>query len=999
MRSHKEQKVYNQFSDVLIGSVKSSPVNSFPKDKVDYQTQHFLASPSLVKSNGLWKDTDRDGRMNMFDSYPFDSKRHGIISKAKDYIKKKISPGKTSTPTPAPNMSTPSGPVYSPAPKASTPAKPAPNMSTPSGPVYSPTPAPTKPKSSGGSSSGSSGGSSSGGGMSVPAPNMSTPTGSIYSPPIVSAPSPNISTPSGPVYSAPIVSKPAAPKKQAPMSPYLPAINRAVQQRYDTGYLVRDYTQKKIPVGPRQTNVYYTQGQSALPGGVAYQKKRAATQEEKQFYEDMTVEPESVMTKAPYPKLYSGQATPIKSGDVIALTGGGVGIAKGAVVKGLAIGGQMLGSEAITETTSRTVEKIIPVSDSGFSIGGIPRQVARGTIFAATSPFTGVAYGTELVKTGAKNPIGTATQLGSYALKNPYETATLFIAPKAPRAARAVYKEAKTPFKVTTETDPISATVAEATQSGNKVQGRSARITLYPEYEATISPWRKVKARLTTGKVEVARSEFKLKPNTEVTAQPFAIVDEVGTSVSLTKKAGKGSTLTKIEQSLEKQKPAEIPDLSQMPSEYGYIEKKLPSQVPDGTKTFYGASAVYKGVAKGIGPKVVKTPQGTEVSLPIRIDRFSKSQTQYSVPTKQMTPEYVKSVSRVTRVGSQEGTSVYFVNQASKRTAKLRGTAKGRVTTEPGYVIIKDIGEATESNMLGKGSSKGTRPETKQVTDQRQIVAQITNLTPPKARRAPKTNTPRAEASQASSLSLPTMVGGQGLTQSVFAGTGQYEKQEGSFFFRGRTKTDTGQRDNLQFVPLSFGNLGLTNTTEVTREDEKQKDIIRTSDRQAQPERTSEATQQKQETIYGFPSPLPPKPKPRRIRRPPTPEELKFPMEVPTSEKKRRQEPYDVFVYAPYRNGMIRTKIADNVDRRTALSLGASNVDNTDANMFSIRKSQGKVNEDVKSSVWTNIAYKFRNYARKNSTNATLSKSYVEKAKYRRDSPSERRLMTIYRKK
>ena len=83
----KRQKVYGEFSDVLIGSVKETPIKNLPKNKKDITTSQFLGTPSLVKKHGLWADTDKDSKINMFDSFPFDSTRHGWWSKVKSAVK------------------------------------------------------------------------------------------------------------------------------------------------------------------------------------------------------------------------------------------------------------------------------------------------------------------------------------------------------------------------------------------------------------------------------------------------------------------------------------------------------------------------------------------------------------------------------------------------------------------------------------------------------------------------------------------------------------------------------------------------------------------------------------------------------------------------------------------------------------------------------------------------------------------------------------------------
>ncbi len=82
----KKQKIYDKFSDILIGSITDTASKKEPKKKKDITTTQFLRDPKLVRKYGLWGDTDMDQKINMFDSFPFDPRRHGLFSAIKSAV-------------------------------------------------------------------------------------------------------------------------------------------------------------------------------------------------------------------------------------------------------------------------------------------------------------------------------------------------------------------------------------------------------------------------------------------------------------------------------------------------------------------------------------------------------------------------------------------------------------------------------------------------------------------------------------------------------------------------------------------------------------------------------------------------------------------------------------------------------------------------------------------------------------------------------------------------
>lgn len=106
--------------------------------------------------------------------------------------------------------------------------------------------------------------------------------------------------------------------------------------------------------------------------------------------------------------------------------------------------------------------------------------------------------------------------------------------------------------------------------------------------------------------------------------------------------------------------------------------------------------------------------------------------------------------------------------------------------------------------------------------------------------------------------------------------------------------------------------------------------------------------------------------------------------------KKVDNKPYDAEVLIDSTKGKKRwLKVADNVNRTTALSIGGRIVDNTESAQFRIvPQKKGKVSAVV-DVAWESLQNKFREYASKGNVKVGLKNRYIEKQRYRLDSPSE----------
>lgn len=121
-----------------------------------------------------------------------------------------------------------------------------------------------------------------------------------------------------------------------------------------------------------------------------------------------------------------------------------------AALRGAAWRGSYLLSDPITETTSNIVESLIPQKETGFSLLGAPRQIARGGTFfgLASNPVVGPAFAAEILKSAVVDPIETVKNLKDYFLKNPYEAATVVGLGRAELRARQRMARSKMYYEV-----------------------------------------------------------------------------------------------------------------------------------------------------------------------------------------------------------------------------------------------------------------------------------------------------------------------------------------------------------------------------------------------------------------------------------------------------------------------------------------------------------------------------------------------------------------------
>lgn len=148
-----------------------------------------------------------------------------------------------------------------------------------------------------------------------------------------------------------------------------------------------------------------------------------------------------------------------------------------------------------------------------------------------------------------------------------------------------------------------------------------------------------------------------------------------------------------------------------------------------------------------------------------------------------------------------------------------------------------------------------------------------------------------------------------------------------------------------------------------------------------------------QEPGLGFPQPRPRRPEPRK---PIEPTKKPFGFEIPEFERKKKgfiDKPYDAYarVDATKKTKARWVLVADNVPLVTALSKGGGFVDETASNRFKVEPAKGKLNRIV-DVAWNSLSNKFREYSQKGGVKVGLRPGhYIEKRKYRIDSPNERR--------
>lgn len=346
--------------------------------------------------------------------------------------------------------------------------------------------------------------------------------------------------------------------------------------------------------------------------------------------------------------------------------------------------------------------------------------------------------------------------------------ATLGILGASSEAIAQTYRAAKTPFRVEVIGEPSTAFIAKGATQAERTFGQATRATVYPRYAYEIPAWQKVKAGFTTGKVSVPKLQFADLTTKELTIQPFLIQGEKAAGFSATRKIGRTTSLTKMQQVAEIQKPLPMVDFSKLPKEARYISRKLPPVVPEGTETFYSVGEVYEGVGRDVAPKV-SVGRDIIFDVPSRLQRFSKKQVQLFFPTRRMTPEYVKSILNVRRFGALGDIEAFGIQAASKQTKGIRGIARGNVQKDVGIVFLKEAKSPIDIDYIGKLVKQITKQE------QKQMVARIQSVIPtPKTKPIPTFPSPKVESILDLDM-IPRAVGGLGKSVSGFAGKAQYE--------------------------------------------------------------------------------------------------------------------------------------------------------------------------------------------------------------------------------
>lgn len=211
--------------------------------------------------------------------------------------------------------------------------------------------------------------------------------------------------------------------------------------------------------------------------------------------------------------------------------------------------------------------------------------------------------------------------------------------------------------------------------------------------------------------------------------------------------------------------------------------------------------------------------------------------------------------------------------------------------------------------------------------------------------------------------------------------------QEGRFRTGSRFGEDQGDTERDAFATGSlFGTGDMDRFKQPQQEGQISTPIFQTPTPKEQP--------QIQEPVIGYPrQPRPRRPEPRKPLEPP---KKPFGFEIPEFERKKKgfiEKPYDAFVKVDATKGnKVRwVQVVDNVPLVTALSKGGSFVDENPSNQFKVVQSKGKLNRIV-DVAWNSISNKFREYSQKSGIKVGLKPGhYIEKRKYRIDSPSERR--------
>ena len=538
-------------------------------------------------------------------------------------------------------------------------------------------------------------------------------------------------------------------------------------------------------------------------------------------------------------------------------------------------------------------------------------------------------------------------------------------------------------------------------------QGRKFTVDIQPTATGNVPYYQYLKAKATTGKLEVPLSKLDVKADVNIKIDTFNLAGEKGrgTSVSKTKKLGEGQTLIKEQQTLVESKPVKVETGKELKGEAQYLNKNLPARTGvDSTKTYASISKNIEG--KSIGTKRIVNEEGTMVDFfPARRVRTSQTQQQFKLgDLPQQT--YSKSLTRVNRVGKIGEREIFAVESASKTTLKPRGIARGNVELEQGFVSIRRLREPPEVTRLGKVSKSQKRLRQIQKQETEQLVAQVQSLTPK------RTSTTKKSFTISSQLEKPTNAFSVPLrSKSLYYGVGglrsNVQEAEGIFSFNRFSLGTMGiqkpkERGRDETILLNFGVLGTDQVpTQITPEQQRPRDeqvIIQPPGLVPRLETSSIPATEQVPDLF-----IPPTPTPTRPREPTTPKEpptkiipdLTFP-----GEKKLTEQGYDAYAYvdATKRNKAYYRKLnTQPLTQESALSLTAREVDNTISAKGKVvkRKPVKKSGRQIKATVmntgdryYSENQFKFRNYSGRKMRPLPTG-TIIEKRKYRLDSSGE----------
>lgn len=280
-----------------------------------------------------------------------------------------------------------------------------------------------------------------------------------------------------------------------------------------------------------------------------------------------------------------------------------------------------------------------------------------------------------------------------------------------------------------------------------------------PWYGLTQKRWEKWLGRepklveLAPGRIDVVPQVFKIPSE-----------GQAG-SVGLTQKFERDTSLKRMFQTLEVQKPIEIVDFSKLPKLPKYIASKLPIRnVGKDVSSYLAIGKTAKGV-----------PVGNSL---VRLERLSKAQRQFKILTKPPEYDISRSFIRVQPLQSKALPSdvQLFVSEAATKTSKsLMPRATGEVSTETSLVFVKQLPtpkEAVGTKILG-GGKRTKFLTTKQAEE---LAVRGVQFAPP----TPKFKPPKLKASAELEpfVGYPRMVGGLGEETSYFYGFGQVFEAE-----------------------------------------------------------------------------------------------------------------------------------------------------------------------------------------------------------------------------